>query len=204
MGIDLGYTEPTAIIIQYIDPQGRIKFHGKIQLNSVSYTIQERIIDELDTKFEPMIIGIDYGGVGRPVVNNLKERPEYAHKNFTKRMIEVDFSSNVILGIDTNGEEIKEKTKPFATSVLQDYSSNHKIVYSSTDIEMVVELERMTYTKTPSGEIVYRTLTSLGGKKGADHFTSALLCSTLAYYLNSEFILHKQKRKKLFGFSWLG
>lgn len=203
IGIDLGYTEPTAIVIMYIDPYGRLKFHGRIQLNKVSYTIQERIIDELDTKFEPFIIGIDYGGVGRPVVNNLKERDEYAHKNYAKKMIDVDFSSNIILGIDSNGEEIKEKTKPFSTSILQDYSNNHKIVYTSTDLELVTELERMTYTKTPTGEIVYRTLTTHGGKKGADHFTSALLCATLAYYTNSEYMLYKHKKKKLLGFTWL-
>ena len=41
IGIDLGYTEPTAIIIMYTDDYGRIKFHGRIQLSKVSYPIQE-------------------------------------------------------------------------------------------------------------------------------------------------------------------
>lgn len=202
-GIDLGYTEPTAIVILYQDSSGRIKFHGRIQLTKVSYTIQDRFIDMLDTKFQPVIIGIDEGGVGKPVVQRLLESTDFTHKNFTKKMIPVNFSQNLILGIDSNGEEIKSKTKPLAVSVLQEYSNNHKIVYSSTDLEMVVELERMTYSKTPLGEIVYKTLTERGGKRGEDHFTSALLCGILSYYLTNETLDFSKRKQKLFSGFWL-
>ena len=68
---------------------------------------------------------------------------------------------------------------------------------------MITELERMTYTKNPGGDISYRTLTPKGGKKGEDHFTSALLCAVLAYYLTIEFMETKQQVKKLARSSWL-
>lgn len=203
IGIDLGYVEPTAIFIMYLDNYSRLRFHGKIQLTKVSYPIQEKLIDLLDSKFDPILIGMDRGGVGVPMVQKLQDGYEYAHKNYKKKLIPVDFSSSTVLGIDANGEEMKMKTKPFAVSVLQDYSNNHKIVYSSTDLELVTELERMTYSKNPTGEIVYRTMTMLGGKRGEDHFTSALLCASLAYYLNNEYIVLNQKKRKLAGFSWL-
>lgn len=203
MGIDLGYTEPTAILIMYLDDHNRIRFHGKIQLTKVSYPIQEKIIDLLDSKFDPLFIGMDRGGVGVPIVQKLQDSYEYAHKNYKKKLIGIDFSSMTVTGIDADGEEIKMRTKPFAVQVLQDYSNNHKVVYSSTDLELVTELERMTYTKNPTGEISYRTLTMLGGKRGEDHFTSALLCATLSYYLNNEYIVLNQKKRKLMGFSWL-
>ena len=203
MGIDLGYTEPTAIIIAYLDDHGRIKFHARIQLTKVSYPLQEKIIDRLDSKFNPSILGIDRGGVGVSVVQRLQESVDYAHKNYEKRLIPIDFSTYVILGTDGEGEEIKSKTKPFAVSVLQDYSNNHKIVYTSTDLEFIVELERMTYSKNPSGDIAYKTLTAQGGKRGDDHFTSAMLCMAMAYYLNNDYFIGNQKRKKLLGFSWL-
>lgn len=204
LGIDLGYTEPTAIVIMYIDDHGQLKFHGRIRLDKVSYPIQERIIDYLDTKFEPAIIGIDRGSAGISVVQRLTEGAEYIHKNYSKRLVPVDFSSWITLGIDSNGEEIKSKTKPFSISVLQDYTNNHKIIYTSTDLEMVSELERMTYSRTSTGEIIYKTLTPKGGKRGEDHFTAALLCGVLGYYLNNEYILNQQQRKKLAGFFWLG
>ena len=67
---------------------------------------------------------------------------------------------------------------------------------------MVSELERMTYTKTPTGDIVYRTLTNKGGKRGEDHFTAALLCITMAYYLKNDFMSFKPQRKRLAAPGW--
>jgi len=202
IGIDLGYTEPTAIIILYQDGYGRIKFHARITLNKVSYTIQDRFIDLLDSKFKPYIIGIDEGGVGKPVVQRLKESLDYAHKDYHKRLIPINFSTAIVMGTNSDGEEIKTKTKPLAVSVLQEYANNHKVVFSSTDFEMVTELERMTYSKTVTGEIVYKTLTERGGKKGEDHFTAALLCAILAYYLVHETMDFTKKRQKLMKSSW--
>ena len=193
MGIDLGYTEPTAIIIAYIDSNDRIKFHGRIKLSKVSYPIQEKIIDLLDTKFSPQLIGMDEGNAGKSVRQHLLQDKEYINKNYDKRIVQIDFSSSVVIGIDSNGEEIKSKTKPFTVSVLQDYSNNHKLIYSTTDTDMISELERMTYSKSVNGDITYRTLTDRGGKKGEDHFTSALLCCIGAYHITNGMVFAREK-----------
>jgi hypothetical protein len=203
MGVDLGYTEPTAIVILVQDTLGRLRFNSRIRLDKVSYPVQEKLIDYLDTKFNPNIVAIDKGSAGIGVIQRLQESAEYAHKRYDKKITSVDFSSWISLGTGSDGQEIKSKAKPYATSILQDYANNHKIIFSYTDIDMIVELERMTYTKTQSGEIVYKTLTVKGGKRGEDHFTSALLCASLAYHLTNEFII-SGKKKKLIGFSWLG
>jgi len=202
LGIDLGYTEPTAITILYVTKKGEIKFHGRIKLSKVMYPIQEKIIDYLDTKFNPMIIGIDRGQAGIPVTQTLLEHNDYIHKEYSKRLYPIDFSSWTTLGVSADGEDIKVKTKSFVTSVLQEYSNNHRIVYSSTDPDMIIELERMTYTKTPSGDIVYRTLTERGGQRGADHFTSALLCGVGAYHLVTDFLIARP-RKRLMTSKWI-
>ncbi len=201
-GIDLGYVEPTAISILYLNKNGQLKFHGRIRLEKVPYNIQEKLIDLLDSKFNPFLIGIDKGGAGIGVVQRLHGADDYAHKRYDKILIPIDFASSIVIGIDTDGEEIKSKTKPFATSVLQDYSNNHKIIYSSTDMEMITELERMTYTKTPTGDIVYKTLTPKGGKRGEDHFTASLLCMSMAYYLYTDYMEIKKKRR-LANPSWV-
>lgn len=201
-GIDLGFTEPTAIIILTMDEHDRLRFRFRIRLNQVNYFIQEKIIDMLDSKFNPSIIGIDEGAAGKSVVPTLREHENYSFKNYMERIIPINFSSQVSLGMSSEGEEIKSKTKPFAVTVLQDYSNSHRIVYSSTDLEMITELERMTYTKTPSGELIYKTLTEKGGKKGEDHFTSALLCGALAFYLLNESLDFRGKRKRLARAFW--
>jgi intein/homing endonuclease len=202
MGIDLGYTEPTAILIMYLE-RGIIHFYGKFNLVKVPYPIQEKLIDKLDSKFNPVIIGIDRGGTGVSTVQHLIGDTDYLHKNYLKRLVPIDFSASIVLGIDQDGQEIKTKTKPFAVSVLQDYCNNHKLVFSNKDLDMITELERMTYTKTPSGDIVYKTLTARGGKRGDDHYTSALLCGVLAFYLENEFILSRQAQKKLYNPTWI-
>jgi hypothetical protein len=204
MGIDLGYTEPTAIIVAYIDSMNRLRFHCNLRLEKVSYTIQDRFIDALDSKFGPDIIGIDESGVGKPVVQRLLEAQDFSKKNYKDRLVPISFSQNTVIGYDGNNEEIKSRTKPMAVSILQEYSNNHKIVFSSTNMEIVSELERMTYTKTPSGEIVYKTLTERGGKKGEDHFTSALLCMCLAHYLKNESFNFTKKKGALAPSFWVG
>lgn len=203
MGIDLGYTEPTAIIILYQDDTGRLKFHGRIQMNKVSYSVQEKLIDLLDTKFKPSIISIDEGSAGKAVIQRLQEGDEFQHKNYKKKIMPINFSSTISLGFDSDGTELKNKAKPLSVSVLQEYSNNHKLVYTSTDLEFISELERMTYSKNPGGDISYKTLTPKGGKKGEDHFTSALLCATLAYYLENESLTPSRRTVKLFSSRWL-
>jgi hypothetical protein len=200
-GIDLGYTDPTAIFIMYKNKFGQLKFHGKIQLNKVSYPVQMKIIDQLDTKFKPSLIGIDVGHAGKGEVQHLIQDDEFRTKHYEKRIYPVEFSSSVELGIDSNGEEIKSKTKPFSVAVLQEYSNSHRIVYSSTDYDTITELERMTYSKNPTGEIVYKTLAIRGGQKGEDHFTAALLCASLAYYMESENYI-RPKSVKLYNPGW--
>jgi hypothetical protein len=201
-GIDLGYTEPTAIYVLFLDDYGRMRFHAKIKLIKVSYPIQEKFIDYLDSKFKPIFIGMDEGSAGKSVKQHLMEDTDYIHKQYNKRLITTDFSTNIVLGIDSNGEEIKTKTKPYSISVLQDYANSHKLIFTTKDLETVTELERMTYTKTPSGEIVYRTLTEKGGRSGEDHFTAALLCATMAYYITYESLDFSGKRVKLFRGGW--
>jgi hypothetical protein len=202
LGIDLGYTEPTAIIILYLDQYGRLKFHGRIQLTKVSYPVQEKFINMLDTKFSPLIIGMDKGNAGMSVFQHLNEDVEYSKKEYKKRLIPIDFSSSISLGFDSDGNEIKSKAKPFTVSVLQDYTNNHKLVFTAKDLEMISELERMTYSKTTTGDIIYRTFSIRGGKEGSDHFTSALLCGIGAYYLSTEYIQVKEERKTLAQPRW--
>jgi len=202
IGVDLGYTEPTAIVIMIMEKNNNFKFHSRITLNKVNYFIQEKIIDYLDTKFRPFIIGIDEGSAGKAVIPRLQEHEEFLHKNFKDRVVPINFSSQIVLGSDSEGNEIKSRTKPFAVGVLQDYSDSHRIIYSSTDLEMVSELERMTYSKTPTGEITYKTITERGGKKGEDHFTSAMLCLALAYYMYSDVLNFRVQKKKLASPFW--
>lgn len=201
MGVDLGYTEPTSIVILY-EKNGIIKEHARIVMTKVKFPIQEKLIDYLDTRFSPNIIGIDAGNE-RGMVQHLLEDDDYVNKNYPKRLIPVMFGSWLEIGEDEEGNEIKIKVKPHSVTLLQEYTNSHKIVYSSTDIDLVTELERMTYTKTPTGELVFRTLTPGGGKRGEDHNTAAMLCAIYSYFLKMEYGLTNKKRELLPVARWV-
>jgi hypothetical protein len=202
LGIDLGYTEPTAINILYLDGTDKIRFHGRIRATKVSYPLQEKIIDILMNKFKPFVIGVDEGQAGKSVRQHLLEEPQYRNNVYKEILMPIDFSSWTTMGTDQDGNEVKMKTKPFTVSLLQEYTNNHKVIYSHTDPDMIIELERMTYTKNPNGDISYRTLTERGGKRGEDHFTSALLCGVAAYYFAREHNINKS-RVRLARPSWV-
>lgn len=201
-GIDMGYTEPTAISIMYLDGKERLRFHGRIQLTKVAYPIQEKLVDLLDTKFKPFFIAVDAGNAGKNSIQTWQLHNDYVHKDYKNRIYPVEFGAWLPLGIDANGEETKVKLKPFFVSVLQEMTNNGRIIYSTTDPDMITELERMTYTKNPNGDIVYKTLTEKGGKRGEDHFTSALLCAVGAFHMLKEFT-RATPRVKLLKALWI-
>lgn len=203
-GIDLGYTDPTAIYILRLDRQERFFIHAKIQLNKVRYPTQTQIIDYLDSRFHPLMIGIDEGHAGIAEIQKLMYEERFAHKRYQERIVPIQFTSNITIGFDEEGKEINRPARPYAITVLQTYTNDHKIVYSMNDIETVAELERMVFVRTPSGNKVYKTLTPGGGQKGNDHFTSALLCASLGWFLKNESLMKPQKKaKKLAMPGWM-
>jgi hypothetical protein len=201
-GVDLGYTDPTAIFILKFDRRERMVIHAKIQLNKVPYPVQSNIIDLLDTNFNPLLIGMDEGSSGTAEIQKLQMNKSYLHKNYKERLIPIAFNSKLVVGIDGEGKDITKPVRPFSITLLQTYTNDHWMRFSSTDLETVSELERMVYVTTSSGNKVYRTLTPGGGAKGQDHFTAALLCAVLAWYIKNDLSL-VQEKPKLGGARWL-
>lgn len=198
-GVDLGFNDPTAIYILYFDDYGTVKFHAKIEFDHVTFPIQERLLDYLDTKYNPLFIGIDRGSGGQGIsfTQHFFEDKDYQHKDYIKRMIPITFNESISLGIGPDGKELTSKVKPYSVEILQSMVTQSKIIFTSTDLETITELERMTYTKTPSGDIVYRTLTEGGGKQGSDHYTAALLCAVMAKWIVQDSLMNKPKRRLL-------
>lgn len=199
IGVDLGYSpDPTAIWVMYKNRSGVFKFHAKIRMNKVSYPLQMKLLDYLDSKYKPLVIGIDEGNTGKSEIQRLKLDPALAHKNYAERVVPVAFKSNIIMGKDAEGEDIKQELKPFIVTVAQEFTNSGRLVYTSTDYDFISELERMTHTKTANGNDVYRTLGIAGGQMGEDHFTSAMLCALMAYYKTVEMEEINPSKKKLY------
>lgn len=202
-GIDLGFTEPTAIQVLTVDEHNVMRIHSRIKLTQIAYPVQEKIIDFLDSKFEPIVIGVDRGagGQGISLIQHLTDDPQYFAKNYKDRIFPVEFGGNVLIGYDADGNEIRVRTKPHAVQLLSDLCVTHVLRFSTRDLDMISELEQLSYTKTSTGEIIYRHVGLKGTKSGEDHFTSALLCAVLAYNLTTNEVYRLQV-KRLAKPSW--
>lgn len=203
IGIDLGYVDPTAILVLYQDRNMDIKFHCSVILKRTNYTIQERVIEFLYTKFRPYMIAIDEGNIGKAVIQHLTTEENYRKIGLSNTIFPVSFSGNIVVARDEKGNDIVEKLRPFSIKVLQEYSDLHKVIYSSTFNEIISELERMAYTKNANGEIIYKTLGVKGGEKAQDHLTSALLCAIIGHYTKNELSINNNRSNNLFLARWL-
>ncbi len=187
-GIDLGYTEPTVIMVMYRNKDSSYwRFLARVTLRQVGYPEQERIIDHMDSMYSPRILAIDEGSSGKAVIQHLIADQLFRHKNYKQRLIPINFASNIPIGLDDEGEEVTVKAKQFGMQLLQNKVNNHNICFTWADESLISELERTTYRRSQSGVLVYRTITVRGGlRHGEDHNTSALLCFVLGLYLTDE------------------
>jgi len=201
-GIDLGYTDPTAIIImyRYLD---RWRQLARLIWKQVSYDHQKDLISFLITRYNPTLVGIDEGSSGKAVIHDLLNAPKYAEKHLEKVVIPINFSASIPIGKDEDGKDITVRTKEFGVPYLQQLANSHKIVFPEKDEELITELERTTYTKSPSGHLVFRTYTERGGMTGDDHNLAAYLAAFVGWYLENETLNQYRQQVSLYSPKWI-
>jgi len=203
-GVDLGYTQPTAINALY-EVDGDWYFLFRVVLEQVSYDVQQRFLDKLDTKYGPQYIGLDMGsgGQGKSFYHTLVNEEKYKSKKYNERLVGVEFGGTVVVGYDENGKELKERIKQFSATKLQLLATDHHIVFSSRDDELIQELEKVVYFKTAAGNIQYKVMTPGGSDRGADHNFAALLTFAMVLFHKYEDIGYHDQRPRLLQSRWL-
>ena len=191
-GIDLGYTDPTAIVVLY-RIMDRWRQLVRMNWHQIPYDMQENLISYLANKYPPSIIGVDEGSSGKAVIQHLLNDEKYRARKFNDILIPVNFASTITIGRDEENKEIKVRAKEFGVPYLQELTNTHKIVYPTRDEDLITELERTTYTKSASGRLTFRTFTEGGGLRGGDHNLAAYLSAFIAYYLVNEYGQIQQK-----------
>lgn len=206
VGIDLGYTQPTAINVLYkLEDSNKWYFLLRLELHQVAYDEQEKIINRLDTRYNPTYIGMDVGagGQGKSLYHNFINSERYADKSFAERLVPVEFGGTVVVGIDEEGQELKERVKQFSASKLQQMANNHEVVFSVRDMDLITELERIAYHRTPSGNIVYKALTPGGSDRGDDHNFAALLTFAMVLFERYDLMNLRPRKPKLYRSRWI-
>lgn len=202
-GVDLGYTDPTIITVLYRRKGERVwRILVRATFRQVPYPIQEGIIDKFDSLYNPKFLGIDEGSSGKAVIQHLVDDQRFKRKRYKSRIVPVQFRSMITVGIGADGEETKVRAKQFGMQLLQSKVNEHEIHFSNSDEALIGELERTTYTRTPTGELVFKTATVRGGfRHSEDHNVSALICFAIALYMTEE-LGNLVKKVKLYKPRW--
>lgn len=200
-GIDLGFTEPTAIIVMYMT-SGIWHQLCRLTWYSIEFNLQEKLIAYLDNKYNPSVIGIDEGGQGKPVVQDLLSNDFFREHNFKEKIVPINFASTVSIGQDEDGNDLKIRAKEFSVQYLQQLTTTNRIAYSKLDEDLISEFERTTYTKSIGGQLSFKTFTERGGQRGADHTLAAYLSGFLAWYIKRESAFSAKPKPVLTRFRW--
>lgn len=200
LGYDVGYSpDPAVFFILYRDKNGLWKCLARFVLQRVEYALQREFLAYLDTIYNFDFMGIDMGGPGKVQYQDLSsELSPYLPMKYLQRLYPVEFGGYMTVAIDEDGTEKKDQMKRVAVETLSRWVHEHRFVFSAKDTDLMDELERTKFSRTQTGEPVYRT--------EDDHQMAAMMCAVMAY--ENKFgppvvIARPEIRPKLVSASWL-
>ena len=176
LGYDPGFSpDPAVLFVLYQDLKtGEWRNLVRYELQRVEYAIQREVFNWIDKVYEFDFLGIDMGGIGKVQYQDLAgELSPYKDRKFSERLFPVEFGGQILVAIDDEGNEKKDLIKRVAVEMLSRWVYERRIAFSDTDDDLMSELERTKFTRTITGEPVYRT--------EDDHQMAALMCALMAY-----------------------
>lgn len=175
VGYDVGYSpDPTVFFVMYQEKNGRWRNLVRFVLQRIEYPIQREAFAWLDNVYNFDFLGIDMGGPGKVQFQDLAgELNTFKEFKFMERIFPVEFGGYITVALDEHGVEKKDQTKRVAVETLSRWIHENRFEFSNSDENLMEELERTKFTRTLTGEPVYRT--------EDDHQMAAFMCAILAY-----------------------
>lgn len=206
LGYDVGYSpDPAVFFIMYQDTiTGVWKNLLRVVLQRVEYPLQKETLLWLDMAYQFDFIGIDMGGPGKVVYQELtSELAEdvYKKRNYAERIFPVEFGGRIAVAVQNEDNELIEKkdnVKRVAVETVSRWVHEQKFCFAKDDIDLMEELERTKFTRTVSGEPLYKT--------DNDHQFAAMMCAVMSYehYYGVPLAMPRlEPRPKLLTAKWL-
>jgi hypothetical protein len=174
LGGDLGYTnDPTELVVfreQEIGERSVAKMILRVHMERVAYPMIAQTIALLEAFYTPTGLGIDNGGNGMAVVQELLSLDKYRPLALEGRLRGYDFGGMTTLAV-RDGQEVKKRTKELMTSLINGGLQRRSLVFPIDDTEVDDQFTTHTYTLS-NGNVVY--------SKGNDHIIDAVRCAMLA------------------------
>jgi hypothetical protein len=172
VGGDLGYTsDPTELLLFEEEKETeRLALRLRIHAEHVPYPVISEIIALLDRLYSPAGIGVDRGGNGMSVVQELLSLDKYRDLNLAGRLVGYDFGGSITVGEDDRGRPIRKRVKEHMTALINEALTAKRLALPKQDHEAEDQLCTQTYVLTDHG-VVY--------SKGNDHIVDAMRCALL-------------------------
>jgi len=172
VGGDLGYTsDPTELLMFEEDVRNEtLTLVLRIHAEQIPYPVISEVIALMDRVYSPVGIGVDRGGNGMSVVQELMGLDKFQDRHFAGRLVGYDFGSSITVGEDERGRPIKKRTKEEMTNLINKALGTQKLVLPEQDHDVEDQLCTQTYVLTDRG-MVY--------SKGNDHIVDAMRCALL-------------------------
>lgn len=171
LGGDLGYTnDPTELVLFEEDQHEVLWLVLRAHARRVPYPAISEMIALIDRVYSPVGIGLDRGGNGAAVEQELLRLDKYQDNAFTGRLVGYDFGGSLELGEDKEGRPIKKRVKEQMTAEINHALGANRLRIPMEDPEVESQLLGQTYLLSDRG-IVY--------SKGNDHIVDAMRCALL-------------------------
>ena len=172
LGGDLGYTsDPTELLLFDEDVQdGTLSLILRVHCERLPYPAITELIGVIDQICHPVGIGLDRGGNGTGVEQQLLRSDKFRGNHFDGRLVGYDFGGSLEVGEDKEGRPIKKRIKEQMTLEINKALAANRLRLPKEDTEIMDQLCSQTYVQTDHG-IVY--------SKGNDHIVDAMRCALL-------------------------
>ena len=173
IGGDLGYTnDPTEIVVfkeTQEEERRRVKLVLRVHMEHVAYPHIADVIGLLERYYSPMGIGVDRGGNGLAVVQELTTLDKFRPLNLEQKLRGYDFGGAITIA-ERDGQPLKKRAKEYMTSLINRGFQRRELLLPAEDIEIEDQFTTHTYTLV-NGNVIY--------SKGNDHIVDAVRCAVL-------------------------
>ena len=193
IGGDLGYTnDPTELVVFREDASSSCSVSGasvfgstgdrqtgnrstaklvlRVHMEHVAYPHIADAIALLARYYAPMGIGVDKGGNGLAVVQELTTLNKFRDLDLGQALHGYDFGGMVTIAVNNSGQPLKKRTKEYMTSLINRGFQRHELLLPDKDVEIDDQFTTHTYTLA-NGKVIY--------SKGNDHIVDAVRCAML-------------------------
>ena len=175
LGGDLGYTADPTELILFALTSDTMRLVLRVHAEQVAYPIISELIAAIDRYYQPAAIGLDKGGNGLAVMQELLTLDKFTENQLTDRLEGFDFGGSTIIGQDEYAAPIKKRTKEYMTQLINFALAKKRVKFPADDHEIEDQFADHTY-HIGEGGIIY--------SKGKDHIIDAIRCAFLAREMN--------------------